>query len=88
MNNKKFSGEVDSMLNQAAAISGGSREGLDKLIGENPQVAKLLSRMTPDDVRRLQQIINDPQKARSILATPQAQSLISSLKNGGKPSMG
>ena len=84
MNQKKFSNDMDAMIEAASEAAGTDRKSLDRIIGNDPQAAKLLSRLTPDDIRKLQQVISDPAKTKALLSSPQAQNLINSLRNSGK----
>ena len=72
MNERKFNGSGDS-------------GGLGGMMSGNPQIAGLISKMSPEDMEKLRGILNDPAMARSILATPQAQSVIRMLKKNGPP---
>ena len=84
MNQKNFTNDMNAVIEAASEAVGADRSGLDKIIKNDPQAAKLLSRLKPDDIRKLQQVINDPEKTKALLSSPQAQKLISSLKNGEK----
>lgn len=76
MNEKKYPDE---------AAFGGDADALERLAGGDPRLAGLLARLTPGDVKKLQQVISDPELTKRILATPRAQELMRSIKNGGNP---
>ena len=79
MKNKNFSGDTTTP-------SGSSREILDKAARRDPRITGMLSKLSEDDRSRLMEVLNDPEQARSILATPQAQALIRSLqRQNGQP---
>ena len=73
----------DSMINRAANAPGADPDGIERLIGSDPRAAGLLSRLSPEDIGRLRQILGDPEQLSRLLSSPQAQKLLSSLKKGG-----
>jgi len=72
MKSKNFSGTPDS--------SGKGRDLLEQAAKSDPRISGMLSKLSDDDMKRLMQVLNDPEKAKSILATPQAQALMRSLQ--------
>lgn len=83
MNQKNFSNNTEKIIEKAADAAGVDRDGLERIMESNPQTARLLSRLSAEDIGRLRQVLSDPQKTKNLLSTPQAQRLLSSMKNGG-----
>lgn len=85
MNGKNFSPDTHSA--EGNTPLGGAGNNLGSIAEKNPQLASLLSKLSDSDKQKLQQVLNDPEQTRRILATPQAQNLLRSLqtqKNGEK----
>ena len=81
---EKNNKEIDRLVDCAAGVSGTSRENVEKAFGSNPLLTSALSKMSQEDVSKLIGILNDPEKSKKIMATPQAQQLLNSLGKSGK----
>lgn len=79
MNEKNFSPNTHSAADTGAPL-GGAGNNLGSIAEKNPQLAGLLAKLSDSDKQKLQQVLNDPEQTRRILATPQAQSLLRSLQ--------
>lgn len=88
MKSNNFSGDLDRLLDSAAGAAGRSREDIEQSIGGSAQLSGLLSRLSPEDMQKLQQVLSDPAQARMILATPQAQAMLRSLQSRQKRGTG
>lgn len=80
MNDKNFSADARSSADPSA-FNGADRMVLDNAAAKNPQIASMLSKLSPADKQKLQNVLSDPEQTRRILATPQAQALLRSLQS-------
>lgn len=72
--------DIDSMLKAARQALGGDEKRLNEAAKYNPSLAKLISSMKPEEAKKLMSILNDPEESKRLLATPQAQKLMDSLR--------
>lgn len=83
---KGSSNDLDTVIDRAVSETGGDRAELEALIRNNPQFEKMFRNMRPQDFAKLKQVLNNPALARRILATPQAQQLLSAIQKKGNNS--
>lgn len=82
MNNDN--GMLDALINSAAAASGSSRAQLEQAINGDARIKAAVSRLSPEDISKLQAVLSDPERTRKLLSSPQAQMLMHRLrKNSG-----
>jgi len=66
-----------------------SRKMLEQASQSDPRIGSLLSKLSPEDMAQLMQVLGNPEQARSILATPQAQALLNAMtQKGGQSGAG
>jgi len=69
-------------------MNNSGRDPLARAAGSNPELAKAISRLSPQDMDKLREVLADPEKTRQILSTPAAQQLLGRIAGtgGGKNS--
>ena len=67
--------DLQNLLNTAAKRLGTNPEALKKG-AQNGDLSQLLGNLNPNDVKKFQQVLQDPKAADKLLNTPQAQELI------------
>lgn len=73
---------MDSLFNQAGKQAGVSAEQVKQSVNSG-DFSTLLSAMKPEDAKRFHQAINNPDLAKQILSSPQAQALLRRFSQGG-----
>lgn len=65
-------------------MSRNSRDPVNDAAQSNPELAKAISGLSEQDVKRLREVLSDPEKTRQALSTPMAQQLLSRLGSTGR----
>lgn len=73
---------MDSLFNQAGKQAGVSAERVKQSVNSG-DFSTLLRAMKPEDAKRFHQAINNPDLAKQILSSPQAQALLRRFSQGG-----
>ena len=73
---------MDSLFNQAGKQAGVSAEQVKQSVNSG-DFSTLLRAMKPEDAKRFHQAINNPDLAKQILSSPQAQALLRRFSQGG-----
>ncbi|MBQ8027818.1 MAG: hypothetical protein IJ262_00255 [Clostridia bacterium] len=63
--------QIKSLIEKLKSSEGSSQEGLEKIAGEY---------LSPSQLERLKNIMNDPQLIKSILSSPQGMKILKQLK--------
>ena len=50
----------------------------------NPEAAKLIEKLSPEDRKRLEETLSSPDSIKKLLSTPQARQLLERMKGNGK----
>lgn len=72
-----------ALLRQAAQMTGTDPSALEKDAKEG-RLSGLTDKMTPQDARRFQALLNDKTQIEQLLRTPQAKALLNLLQGGKK----
>lgn len=73
----KNNNNINDLIRQASSKVGADPSQLKKTI-DSGKLDDLVKKMNPNDAKRFQEILNNPQLAQQMLNTPQAQALIKS----------
>lgn len=73
---------MDSLFNQAGKQAGVSAEQVKQSVNSG-DFSTLLRAMKPEDAKRFHQAINNPDLAKQILSSSQAQALLRRFSQGG-----
>ena len=73
--------QLDSLLQITAKRMGTSPEAL-KTAAQNGEISKMFSILNKNDADNLQKVLGDPEAAKKLLATPQAQMLLKMFGKG------
>lgn len=74
---------LESLLKLAASRLGTSPEAL-KQAAQNGTLSDMLGNVNAGDSAAMQRVLSDPEAAKKLLATPQAQKLLQLLRGGGQ----
>jgi len=70
---------LNNMLGKAASKLGVSTDDLKSGI-DSGNLQSIFKNMSPEDSAKIQEVINNPEAAKHILATPEAQELLKQIK--------
>lgn len=71
--------KIDELIDKIGAETG-TGEKLKRAADLNPTVAAALNSLTDNDIAKINEILNDKEATKKILATAQAQALLKKLK--------
>ena len=74
------SNDVSSLIGKASQTIGTSPQQLKQQI-DNGKLDNIVSKLSPQQAKNFQDIINDPEKAKKLMETPQAKMLMKKLFN-------
>ncbi len=73
---------MDALFKQAGKQAGVSADQVKKSV-DSGDFSNLLRAMNPEDAKRFSQAMNNPELAKQILSSPQAQALLRRFSQGG-----
>ncbi len=74
-NNKNNSNDINNLINTASQRLGTDKETVENAT-KSGDLQKLLGNMNPEQLKKIQAILNDKQAAEKLLNTPQAKALL------------
>lgn len=74
--------KLEALLKVTAGRLGTTPQAL-KNAAQNGELAQLLNGANSAESAAMQRVLNDPEAAKKLLSTPQAQKLLQMLQNGG-----